>query len=102
MCYTSSMKAKKQRRAGATETFSVSVDPETKRALRALADEEFGGNLSALVTDFAEDARRRLAAGRLLRRHRAPKLTTAEADDFQAQIDREAAAVRKQRKRRAA
>jgi len=63
------MNGKKSRRAGATETFSVSVDPETKRALRALADKEFGVNLSALVTNFAEDARRRLAAGAYLRRH---------------------------------
>jgi hypothetical protein len=52
----------KRRRAGATETVSVSVDAETKRALRKVADAEFEGNLSALVTDFAEEARRRMAA----------------------------------------
>ena len=49
---------KKTRRSGATETFSISVDPETKRALRALANKDFAGNLSALVTDLAEEARR--------------------------------------------
>jgi hypothetical protein len=96
------MKRTKQRRAGATETFSVSVDAETKRALRALADAEFAGNLSALVTDFAEDARRRLAAGKLLRAHRVRKMTAREADAFQAQIEREATAARKRRKRKAA
>lgn len=32
----------------------MSVDPETKRALRALADSDFHGNLSALVTDLAK------------------------------------------------
>jgi hypothetical protein len=37
----------KQRRTGATETFSVSVHPETKRALRALADSAFGGPVIA-------------------------------------------------------
>jgi hypothetical protein len=58
LCYIVSMK--KARRAGATETFSVSVNPETKRALRALANRDFGGNLSALVTDLAEEARRRM------------------------------------------
>ena len=52
---------KRTRRAGASETFSVSVDPETKRALRALANRDFGGNLSALITDLAEEARRRMA-----------------------------------------
>jgi len=102
VCYTLSMNAKKSRRAGATETFSVSVDAETKRALRALADKEFGGNLSALVTDFAEDARRRLAAGGYLRRHRIPKLAAGEADQIQTEIDREVASARKPRKRRAA
>ena len=102
MCYTLSMNAKKARRAGATETFSVSVDPETKRALRALADKEFGGNLSALVTDFAEDARRRLAAGAYLGRQRIPKIADGEADQIQAEIDQEVANTRKRRKRHAA
>jgi hypothetical protein len=95
------MNAKKSRRAGATETFSVSVDPETKRALRALAEKEFGGNLSALVTDFAEDARRRLAAGAYCERHGIPKLSAGEADQIQAEIDREVANTRKRRKRHA-
>ena len=96
------MKVKKPRRAGATETFSVSVDAETKRALRALADTAFGGNLSALVTDFAEDARRRLAAGEYLDMHRIPKLAAGEADQIQVEIIREVASGRKRRKRRAA
>jgi hypothetical protein len=94
---------KRSRRLGATETFSVSVDPETKRALRALADSAFGGNLSALVTDLAEEARRRLAAGAYLRRHRLSDLSRDEADAVQAQLDREVAAWRKRKtKKRAA
>jgi hypothetical protein len=94
---------KRQRRTGATETFSVSVDPETKRALRALADSAFGGNLSALVTDLAEEARRRLAAGKYLRRHGVAEVTAKEGDAIQAEIDREIATSRKRRsKRRAA
>jgi hypothetical protein len=94
---------KKQRRTGATETFSVSVDPETKRALRALADSAYGGNLSALVTDLAEEARRRMAAGNYLQRHGVPEVTGTEADAIQTQIDREISALRKRRaKRRAA
>ena len=93
-----SMKGKKSRRPGATETFSVSVDAETKRALRALADSEFGGNLSALVTDLAEEARRRMAAGGYLRRHRIPKLTDAAAEQLQADIDSEKFFIREQGK----
>jgi hypothetical protein len=97
------MKKKKQRRAGATQTFSVSVDLETKRALRALADSAFGGNLSALVTDLAEEARRRTAAGAYLRRHGVTSVTGSEADEIQAELDREVSALRKRKpKRRAA
>jgi hypothetical protein len=89
---------KKQRRAGATETFSVSVDPETKRALRALANAEFDGNLSALVTDFAAEARRRMSAGAYLRRHRIPKLEMVEAEELEKQIAREVAAAKRRRR----
>ena len=45
---------------------AFSVDAETKRALKAFAKSESGGNLSALVTDLAEDSRRRLAASAYL------------------------------------
>ena len=100
LCYTGSMKRRKQRRSGATETFSVSVDRETKRALRTLADREFGGNLSALVTDFAEEARRRMAAGEYLARHRMPKLTVAEAAALEEQIAQEIASSNKRARRR--
>lgn len=90
-----------KRRPGATETFSVSVDAATKRALRALADSEFGGNLSALVTDLAAEARRRTAAGDYLKRHALAKLTPRETQELQAEIDAElATSTKKPRKRR--
>ena len=101
-CYKSSMKKKRSRRAGATETFSVSVDPETKAALRELADDEFDGNLSALVTDMAEEARRRMAAGKLLRRHGIPKLARDEAEELQARIAAEVTASKGKRKKSSA
>lgn len=97
--------ATKKRRSGTTETFSVSVDRETKQALRALADSEFGGNLSALITDFAEEARRRKAAGDYLRRHGIRELTKLGADELQAEIAAEVTALatkRKSRKRKVA
>lgn len=92
------MKRKRQRRAGATETFSVSVDPETKRALRRLADSDYNGNLSALVTHFAEDARRRLAAGKYLKRHGVPEPAMTDIGVTEAEIGREIAAWRKRRR----
>jgi len=90
----------KRRRSGATETFSVSVDPETKAALRALADSEFGGNLSALIADMAAEARRRKAAGDFLRRHAFAPLDRAAADAMTAEIDREVALAQKARRPR--
>lgn len=100
MCYELSMKRK--RRPGATETFSVSVDPETKKALRALADAEYMGNLSALITDFAEEARRRAAAGEFLRMLGVPKLSEPEALALEARLHREIRATRRRHKRRKA
>jgi hypothetical protein len=98
LCYIFSMKARR-RRAGATETFSVSVDADTKRALRNLADAEFEGNLSALVTDFAEEARRRMAAAAYLRKHGIPRLTPGEAETLEAQIERDIAKAAPRRRR---
>ena len=90
----------KTRRPGASETFSVSVDPETKRALRALANQDFQGNLSALVTDLAEEARRRMAAGAYLRRHGFATPTTVEAALVEASIARELAVGKRRGRRR--
>jgi hypothetical protein len=91
---------RRSRRAGATETFSVSVDPDTKRALRQLADHDYGGNLSALVSDLAEDARRRMAASAYLKRHGIADLSVADAAGLEAEIAREANAWRTRRTRR--
>jgi hypothetical protein len=96
------MKKKRSRRAGATVTFSVSVDPETKRALRALADQDFGGNLSAVVTEMAANARRRLAAGRYLRRRGIKPLTSAQADSLEKEIQQEAMAWKNRHRKRGA
>lgn len=91
---------KKSRRPGATETFSVSVDPRTKEALRALANKDFGGNLSALVTDLAEEARRRMAADAYLRRHGMSAPSPSEAEAIESDIGRELAAWKKRSKKR--
>jgi hypothetical protein len=67
-----------------------------------LADEEYGGNLSALVTDFAAEARRRKAAGAVLRLQGVPVLSEAEANGLASAIAEEIAGVRRRRKRHAA
>jgi hypothetical protein len=94
------MKPARLRRAGATKTFSVSVDAETKKALRKLADANYAGNLSALITDFAEEARRRMAAGAYLRRRAIVPLDAAGVAVVETTLAREIAAAKKPRKTR--
>ena len=60
------MKARR-RRLGATETVGISLDPETKRKLKALAAEKHGGNVSALVAEMTEEAIRQTAFERAWR-----------------------------------
>lgn len=91
---------KKVRRAGATQTFSVSVDPKTKAALRALAKKDFGGNLSALVTELAEEARRRMAADDYLKRHRMSPPSRAKADAIEREVSAELEVWKKRVKKR--
>ena len=55
------MKAKRSRRAGATETVGVSLDVETKRKLKALAAARHQGNVSALIAEMTEAAVRQAA-----------------------------------------
>lgn len=61
------MKPKRRRRAGATETVGVSLDPETKRKLKALADERHRGNVSALIGEMTDAAVRQAAFERAWR-----------------------------------
>jgi hypothetical protein len=81
---------KRQRRPGATETFSVSVDRETKRLLKEAAARDHGGNVSALITELAKEAARRAAAGEFLRGMGVPRMTEGEADAFEKEIARRA------------
>ncbi len=97
---------KRRRRAGATDTFSVSIDSETKKALKARADRLYGGNVSALITEMAREASRLEAMARLLARWGGSVLD----DEARARIDAELEAGWRQaregrprpRKRRAA
>lgn len=80
--------------------FALRFDPATKRALRALAKADYGGNMSALVTALAEEARRRTSAGAYLRRHALPTLGQTEVTAVEAELEREIAARRQPRRRR--
>ena len=74
-------------RAGKTATFSVSVDAETQRILKAEAKRSYGGNVSALVSAIAKEAKRQSALDWLLQRSGAAPMTDAERDSLLAEID---------------
>ena len=58
----------RHKRKGTTETFSVSVSPQTKARLRRAADRAYGGNVSALIEAIAVEADRQEALDWLLDR----------------------------------
>jgi len=74
-------------RSGKTATFSISVDETTQRILKVEAKRSYGGNVSALVTAIAKEAKRQSALDWLLQRSGAGPMTDAERDDLLAEID---------------
>jgi hypothetical protein len=84
------------KRKGETETFSVSVSPETKARLRKAADRAYGGNVSAVIEAIAIEAGRRDALDWLIRRAR-----PIDDDAFDVFM-KEMAGPRRKRARRAA
>lgn len=67
-----------KRRAGITETFSVSVDTKTRERLKALAIERHEGNVSALITELAAEGERQAAFERAWAWYGGPEPTAAE------------------------
>ena len=55
-------------RPGKTATFSISVDQATQRILKEEAKRNYGGNVSALVSAIAKEAKRQSALDWLLQR----------------------------------
>ena len=86
---------KKRRRAGATETIGVSVDPETKRVLKALAEKRHGGNVSALISEMAVEAIRRAAFERAWAWYGGPEPTAADRAKLDRELDEGWAVARK-------
>jgi hypothetical protein len=68
----------RQRRAGATETFSVSVDRKTRQTLKALARARHRGNVSALITELALEAERQALFEEAWRWYAGPEPTADE------------------------
>ncbi|HEY2383140.1 MAG TPA: hypothetical protein VGK48_18345 [Terriglobia bacterium] len=81
------MKAKRQRRAGATETVGVSLDPATKRMLKKLAAQKHQGNVSALIAEMAENAVRQSAFEKAWAWYGGPELTNEARDNIDAELE---------------
>jgi post-segregation antitoxin (ccd killing protein) len=75
------------RRPGKTATFSISVDAETQRILKQEAKRSYAGNVSALVSAIAKEAKRQSAPDWLLQRSGSAPMTDAELDTLLAEID---------------
>lgn len=91
---------KRAKRKGRTVTFSISVDPATKKLLREVAERGYRGNVSELITRMAEQAARQDAAAELLRLHGRPSTSDEECEAFERQISAELAAQSSGKKRR--
>jgi hypothetical protein len=78
---------RKQRRPGATETIGVSLDPDTKRLLKALAEEKHRGNVSALISDMTAEAVRQAAFERAWRWYGGPDPTDAARAKIDAELE---------------
>jgi hypothetical protein len=101
------MNGRKRRRPGATETIGVSLDIETKRALKSLADEKHHGNVSALITEMTSDAVRQAAFERAWQWYGGPDPSAATRAKLDAEFEEgwklaRKHAARKQRRRKAA
>src|SRR5262245_61196676 len=80
--------AAKRKRAGKTETFSVSVDHATKAQLKAAADRLHGGNMSRLFSAVARRLTEDAAFERAWQWYGGPEPTDDETAAIDAWIDR--------------
>jgi hypothetical protein len=94
------MKSKRPRRRGATETVGVSLDADTKLALKALAVERHGGNVSALIAEMTQAAVRQAAFERAWRWYGGALPSDAERARVDAELEEGWALARKHAARR--
>jgi hypothetical protein len=92
LCYTAFM------RSGRTKTTSFSLDEETRLNLKALADRHHGGNVSALLAEFASREKKLLAAEAYFKKYNIPPLTEAASARIEAEWRGEGMRARKRTK----
>ena len=86
-----------KRKKGPVETFSVSVDVNTKKILKAHAERVFHGNMSAMISAFGREAEKRDAMHWLIQDSGGSSLT----DEMRAELAAEFHGKRKARRKRA-
>lgn len=91
---------KRLKRGGKTVTFSVSVDAQTKKVLRAVAERSYRGNVSELIAQIAHQAARQEGAADLLRLHGRAPMTDEQCLAFESEIAAELGRARPAHKRR--
>lgn len=91
---------KRQRRPGNTETFSVSVDRETKRRLKALAKRKHAGNVSALITELSIEGERQAAFDRAWQWYGGTEPTADQAAAIRAEWEEGWSFARKNKKQK--
>lgn len=72
------MTAKRNRKLERTIKVSISVDRAQFKALKDRADKLYGGNVSAVIAEIAEDARRLSAWDHFVEKYDIPPLTDRE------------------------
>jgi len=92
---------KRLKRQGETVTFSVSVDRDTKKLLRDVADRSYRGNVSELITQIAQQAARQAGAAELLKLHGRGSMTDEECKAFEKEIAAELEVHDRPKKKRA-
>ncbi len=75
-----------KRKKGPVETFSVSVDANTKGILKAHADRLFDGNMSAMISAFGREAEKRDAMHWLIQDSGGSKLTDELREELAAEF----------------
>ena len=75
-----------KKRAGRTQTVGISVSKETIALLKARADRLHGGNVSALITEYAAQAKRDEAFDRAWAWYGGPEPTAEERLEILSEI----------------
>jgi hypothetical protein len=94
--------AKRIRKDERTVKVSISVGRGQLKALKERAEMLYGGNVSAVIAELAEDARRLTAWDRFIEKYDIPPLTDQDRAEIRAEQERPLRPVKTTKRRKAA